>query len=176
MSIRSALLKAASDKFREKRGARGVKKTLKSIRETATVTPFLMDKKDALAELGYGNRENVEKEIDAANKYRKKSGMQPLNVGGLRDKVQVKYGTGSYTFYPNNLERAGSITTHESDIRHGDTKMDKEVNAFLENGVSTPKETIGVDETPSPKYTLMPLFTKTFAAVSANIFPPNLQS
>lgn len=143
MSIRSALLKAASDKFREKRGARGVKKTLKSIRETATVTPFLMDKKDALAELGYGNRENVEKEIDAANKYRKKYGMQPLNVGGLRDNVQVKYGTGSYTFYPDKLERAGSITTSESDTRQGDSKMDKEVNAFLEGDVSTPEETIG---------------------------------
>jgi hypothetical protein len=143
MSIRSSLLKAASDRLREKRGPRGVKETLKSIKETAVVTPFSMDKKDALADLGYGNRKNVEKEIAAANKYRRQSGMQRLNVGSGRDNVQVEYGDGTYTFYPDDLDRVGSITTPESDIRQDDSKMNQEVNAFLKGDVTTPEGTIG---------------------------------
>jgi len=62
-----------------------------------------LDKRKALADLGYGSEKNVDKEVDAADDYRKENKLPPLNMGPILVKPSDNPASGSHFSPSKNL-------------------------------------------------------------------------
>lgn len=97
-----------------------------------------MNKRQALADLAYGRRSNVIKEVEAANQYRKNTGRKPLYID--RDKRRdilvkpAKDGRAYWSATEGYITSSYNPTTEEE----SDDAM-----GYMKGDVSSPAETIG---------------------------------
>jgi len=139
----------------------------------------LLDKKKALADLGYGNVKNVEGELKKANNYRGVRGLPPLDIDEknvhLQDrtyKTLVAKPDFSSIEVLDDVEDEGAAyigiegdPSYRGQLRLSPDKSEPEeydsrVNALLKGDVFTPEETLGHELTHSMTRSEFPLFDK----------------
>lgn len=124
-----------------------------------------LDKRKALADLGYGSEKNVDEEVAAANEYRKLNNLPPLNMEGRDSSVWFKptenpIGGSSYTYFPNNLNKQGYVTLRTKQSTSNPNKAD----GYLGGEVKSPVEILGHELTHSMTRSESPLNKKLGAA------------
>lgn len=120
-----------------------------------------LDKRKALADLGYGSEKNVDEEVAAANEYRKLNNLPPLNMEGRDSSVWFKptenpIGGSSYTYFPNSLNKQGYVTLRTKQSTSNPNKAD----GYLGGEVKSPVEILGHELTHSMTRSESPLNKK----------------
>jgi hypothetical protein len=109
-----------------------------------------LDKRKALADLGYGSEKNVDKEVAAADDYRKLNNLPPLNMKGRDSSVWVKptdnpKGPSWFKYWLNDLDKQGFI---ENRTKQSTAKPSMKYGT-LGGEVITPVEVLGHELTHS---------------------------
>lgn len=111
--------------------SKDVSEVLKSLRKGE---PAHLDKRKALAQLGYGRELAVDKEVAAANAYRKKKGLRPLDT----DPILVK---------PSETPTGGSSFSSQKNVIKNRTEQSiaepSRLNGYLGGEVKSPVEILG---------------------------------
>ena len=136
----------------------------------------VLDKKAALADLGYGSTKNVEAELKKANNYRGARGLPPLDISEGNFKFQDtpfrqlvskpdassieavaadKEGP-SFIYRPSN-PMAGILAL---DLEPSQAEYDSRVNAILKGDVRTPKGALGHELTHAMTASEFPFYDK----------------
>jgi len=135
--------------------------TLKLLRKGESAT---LDKRKALAQLGYGSELAVSKEVVSANAYRRSKEIPPLNMGGRDSTILVKPtedpASGSSFNYWANLDKQGYIKNRTEQS----TNKPSQINGYLGGEVDTPAEVLGHELTHSITRSESPLNNKLGSA------------
>lgn len=136
----------------------------------------LLDKKKALADLGYGSEKNVEEELRKANNYRGARGLPPLDINSKNYKSQrdtskflvtkpdtsvidafEKGGSASYSYSQSDSSDRGQLNLP---LEPSTEEVDSLVSGYLKGDVSTPEEILGHELTHSMNRSEFPFYSK----------------
>lgn len=149
----------------------------------------LLDKKKALADLGYGSERNVEEELEKANNYRGSRGLPPLDLSSKNYKyrndrwlvtkpdttsIEVtdagESGRDVYSYYPT-ADDHGKIGLG---LEPETIEYDSKINALLKGDILTPEGAVGHELSHALTRSEFPFYDKLGKSKERHITYPEL--